>query len=496
MRILYIDIDSTRADHLGCYGYPRDTSPNIDKIAKEGTIFTECYVSDAPCLPSRASLFTGRFGIHTGIIGHGGTAADLSITGIERDFSDIKYDAFWISVLRRAGYYTVSISPFAERHSAYWFYAGWNEMYNTGRRGLETANIVYPYAERWLMKNGKKDNWFLHINTWDPHTPYRSPLDYENPFKEEALPDWINQEIIDQHRKSYGPHSARDLWGIGSLRETRFYTRNFPRVGMPEIKNLEDLKKWIDGYDIGIHYADNMVGKIIEILKKLDIYEDTLIIVSSDHGESQGELNVYGDHCTADHIVNRIPMIIKWPNKDWNKTYNSLVYQSDIAATIVEGGRGKVPKEWDAKSFFTQIENKEDFGRDYLVISQNAWSCQRTVRFNNWTFIRTYHTGLKDFPEYMLFDYQNDFHMTENLVQKKPEIVNEGLRLLDEWHKEMMKSSKSAVDPMWTVMKEGGPHHTRYDLKNYLKRLKKSGREQLIDVILGKDEPYLGDSKS
>ena len=57
MRIIYFDIDTLRPDHLGCYGYHRDTSPNIDKIAEEGSIFTNCYTSDAPCLPSRASLF-------------------------------------------------------------------------------------------------------------------------------------------------------------------------------------------------------------------------------------------------------------------------------------------------------------------------------------------------------------------------------------------------------------------------------------------------------
>ena len=83
-RIIYFDIDTLRPDHLGCYGYNRNTSPNIDKIASKGTIFTECYVSDAPCLPSRASLFTGKFGIHTGVVGHGGTTADLTITGKER----------------------------------------------------------------------------------------------------------------------------------------------------------------------------------------------------------------------------------------------------------------------------------------------------------------------------------------------------------------------------------------------------------------------------
>ena len=65
MRILYVDIDSLRADHLGCYGYHRATSPNIDQIAGRGLRFDNCYVSDAPCLPSRTAMFGGRFGTST-----------------------------------------------------------------------------------------------------------------------------------------------------------------------------------------------------------------------------------------------------------------------------------------------------------------------------------------------------------------------------------------------------------------------------------------------
>ena len=77
MRILYVDIDTLRPDHLGCYGYDRATSPNIDAVARDAVRFTDCYCSDAPCLPSRAALMTGRFGIHTGCVGHGGTNAEM-----------------------------------------------------------------------------------------------------------------------------------------------------------------------------------------------------------------------------------------------------------------------------------------------------------------------------------------------------------------------------------------------------------------------------------
>jgi len=429
MRIVYFDIDTLRPDHLGCYGYHRNTSPNIDKIAETGVKFTNCYASDAPCLPSRASLFSGRFGIHTGIVGHGGTAADMRLIGEDRGFIDKYLINGWIGRMRLAKYYTVSISPFAERHSAYWFCSGWNEMYNPGKRGNEIADDVLPYAIKWLNENGQRDNWFLHLNLWDPHTPYRTPLSFEPTFENDPPPLWITNSIIENHRKSYGPRSACDLGGFG----TAYYSRSYKRMHkLREIKNLEDYTNWINAYDVGIRYADEFVGRIIELLKHLNIYEDTLIIVSSDHGENQGELNIYGDHHTACHITNRVPMIMKWPGKEWKKSYDSFIYATDVAATIIEGVGQQVPEFWDGKSFFKEIESNNEFGRKYLILSQNAWSCQRAVRFNNWTLIKTYHTGLKNFPKIMLFDYENDFHMTKNLANEKPEIVSKGLSLLDD----------------------------------------------------------------
>ncbi len=485
MRIIYFDIDTLRPDHLGCYGYHRNTSPNIDKVAKEGSIFTNCYASDAPCLPSRASLFTGRFGIHTGIVGHGGTAADMRLTGKERGFDDNYLRNNWMGILRSAKYYTVSISPFAERHSAFWFCSGWNEMYNPGKRGHEIADDVFPYAKKWLEDNGSKDNWFLHLNIWDPHTPYRTPLSFEPSFDNDPPPSWLTQEIIEEHRNSYGPRSARDIGGFDKLKLTQFYKRI---QNIKEIENISDFTQWINAYDVGIRYADEFVGSIIEIIKDLEIYEDTLIIISSDHGESQGELNVYGDHATACHIVNRVPMIIKWPYKKWKKQYDSLLYTTDIAATIIEGVGKKVPNFWDGVSVYNEIENELEFGREFLVFSQNAWSCQRSVRFGNWTLIRTYHTGLRDYPEFMLFDFKNDFHMTRNLAEENSDIVGEGLQLLDKWHKQMMKASPSPNDPMWTVIEEGGPHHTKNMLNTYLRRLKRSGREEHIKTIQEREE--------
>ena len=81
MRVLFVDIDTLRPDHMGAYGYHRNTTPNMDRVAAEGMRFDRVYCSDAPCLPSRAALISGQCGIHHGAGGHGGTAAARRLYG-------------------------------------------------------------------------------------------------------------------------------------------------------------------------------------------------------------------------------------------------------------------------------------------------------------------------------------------------------------------------------------------------------------------------------
>lgn len=209
MKLLLIDIDTLRPDHLGCYGYPRNTSPNMDAIAADGACFTDYYCSDAPCLPSRAAMFTGKFGIHTGINGHGGTAADLRLEGAGRDFRDRCAVTNLPAILRNYGMYTASISTFPERHSAWWFNAGFQETHNLGTGGGEIAQEVTPVALRWLEDNRDREDWFLHVHYWDPHTQYRTPAEVGNPFEGQDSPalDWITPEIFEKHRKMAGFHS-------------------------------------------------------------------------------------------------------------------------------------------------------------------------------------------------------------------------------------------------------------------------------------------------
>ena len=482
MRILYIDIDTLRPDHLSCYGYLRQTSPHIDGIAAEGVRFTNYYATDTPCLPSRTALFTGRFGICTGAINHGGEYADLPLDGESRGFRQSFSGAALGSVLRDAGLHTVSISPFANRHTSYHTVYGFTETYDTGKGGLENGEEVFPPAHRWLMANGKSDDWFLHVNFWDPHTPYDHPEEYGNPFEDEPIEDWITQELIDGQRRSFGPHSATEVPGENDQLSPRW------RMGKGSIETVADAKEHLDGYDTGIHYADHFVGKLIQDLQDLGIYEETAIIVSSDHGENQGELNVWGDHQTADHICNRIPLVVRWPgvtDSQQGQAKDAFHYNLDLSATLAELVDGRRPGAWNGESLVESLSTDADAGREYLIISQGAWSCQRSTRWDHYLLIRTYHTGMKEFPEYMLFDIKQDPHETTNLAAGDPELVAHGLMLMDRWMGERMYEGLRG-DPFWGIIHEGGPLHAnekRPGWKAYCERLRRTGRAQHAEKL-------------
>jgi arylsulfatase A-like enzyme len=303
VRLLYIDIDSLRLDHLGCYGYLRNTSPNIDQLAHESVRFTNDYVSDVPCLPSRTALWSGR-----------------------------------------------------------------------------------------------QENWFLHVNLWDPHTPFRTPAAFGNPFAGEPLPDWFSEEMWQRAWNGFGPHSPQEpnwLWGKVNAR--------FPRQ-LDAIDSMEAVRQWVDGYDTGIRYADEWLGKIITKLKEMGIYDETIIVISADHGENIGELNVWGDHQTADHITCNVPLIIRYPGLSQTaRVDTALHYHFDWAATVIELLGGTVPGNWDGVSFAAALRQGKQAGRDFVVTSQGAWACQCGVRFahdgRDYLCLRTYTSSVSTPPD-------------------------------------------------------------------------------------------------
>lgn len=480
MRILFIDIDTLRPDHMGCYGYARNTTPNLDAIAREGVRFNRYYTSDAPCLPSRAALLTGMFGIRNGAVGHGGTAADLRLTGRERDFRDPILMGGFHNIFRKAGLYTASISTFAERHSSYWFNTGFHETYNQGGGGAESGEEVIPYALDWLKRNRDREDWFLHLHLWDPHTPYRTPDGYVNPFEGDELPTWITPDIFRHHQSLVAPHGVNEI-GMFTDAENPQYPKHPGKIA-----NYEELRRVWDGYDCGIHYADMLLGQVFDMLKEQGIYDDTAIILTSDHGENLGELGIYGEHGTADEITCRIPMLMKWPGGMQGHVDEAFHYSLDLLPTMADLFGVQNEPHWDGQSYKNTITSGAQQGRNSLVLSQMAHVCQRSARFGDWLYIRTVHDGFRLFDREMLFNVSDDPHEQFDVKDKHPDICALGAKIMLDWQEDCMLKGPQLVDPMWRVLAEGGPYHIRGELAEYLRHLENTGRADGAEKLRAK----------
>ncbi|HZQ87630.1 MAG TPA: sulfatase [Acidimicrobiales bacterium] len=482
MRILYLDIDTLRADHLGCAGYHRNTTPNIDALAAEGVRFSNVYASDVPCLPSRTALITGTFGIRNGVVNHGGTAADLRPFGRSRGFFSPYFTESWAGLFYYAGWHTASISSFPFRHSASWWNNGFMEAMNLIRGvGGERADEVLPGALDWLDRRGRANNWFLHVHLWDPHTPYNTPDEYGNPFASDPAPAWHTEAVRAANWELSGPHSAQEPWGF------RPDEWGDPPPRQPwDASSMDDVKRIFDGYDVGIRYADDAAGALVNKLADLGVLDDTAVLVSSDHGEAFGELGVYADHQAADEATCHIPAILRWPGIE-PRVHDGLQYHLDVGATVVDLAGIDVPERWDGRSVAPELRSGAPGGREHLVLSQGAWACQRGVRWGDHLYLRTWHDGYHGhWADEMLFDVVGDPHETRDLAQDAPDVARVGASILEAWTAEQLDRSPVPVDPMDTVRAEGGPFHTRHQLSPYLERLRQTGRSHWADVLLAR----------
>ncbi|GHH97905.1 sulfatase family protein [Neobacillus kokaensis] len=466
MRIVYFDIDSLRPDHLGCYGYRRNTSPNIDKIASEGIRFSNMYCASSPCVPARASFISGRFGINHGALTHWGPGCNFYYP--EGDFHS-KEMPFFTRYLREADHRTITFSSFGDRHHAWWFFAGWDEVHtHTLKGGNEDAHEVNKVVLPWIKEHGKDENYFLHIQYWDPHSAYTYPKEYAEQFSDDLIPEYPDEETIQKHRKDAHPRSAKFLhW-------TQDYN-TLPQDTMPyEIENRKDFKKLIDGYDGGISYMDKHLGQIVDAYRELGIEDEICFIITADHAESFGEQGSYLEHGMATKAVHHIPLIVRAPGMASGKVNQHFIYNVDIMATVADMLELPVPTGWDGTSFLPVLKDEEVEGRDYLVLEHGLYACQRAVMDRKWYFLYTYHPGFYDIEQVILYDLENDPHQTINVAQEYPEVVEKMYFRLSKWVEGNISKNGVGKDPMREILASGGPF--RYlEPQDWILRLENAG---------------------
>jgi arylsulfatase A-like enzyme len=352
--VVLVTMDTTRADHLSCYGYGKLTSPVLDKLVKEAVLFENAYATSPWTLPSHASIFTGKYPTSHGA--HRSARFDRSLSGGYWQILSDRHVTM-AEVLREQGYRTGAVVAgiFCSRMYGVsqgfdYYYDVWPQMSHEVRHFLvyqfarmvknriialdstiEARGWAAPPADkvndivfRWLARN-HHEPFFLFINYFDVHSPYTPPEPYDTLFGSNEL--------------------KTVYWGMPD----KLYE---PVYGMVRTLSQDEKEYFFSQYDGEIRYLDAQMGRLFNTLEKLGVYDDTIIIVTSDHGEG------FGEHYLLYHLVSavydeltRIPFIVKYPKRANRKGFVagrvSLVdimpmVLSELGFPMPEGVQGKV----------------------------------------------------------------------------------------------------------------------------------------------------------
>jgi arylsulfatase A-like enzyme len=311
--IILISIDTLRADHLGCYGYERKTSPHIDAFAESGLIFRNARSHSNWTAPSHMSMFTGLFPSVHGIWEYSdpGTLAPEIPTFPE--------------ILQANGYATGAYTGGGYVSARYGFDRGF-DIYRS--EGMFTRNFdrAMRFARKWISTQLKKQQpYFLFLHTYQVHEPYNPPDAYKG-FAAEYTPiDKLN---------------ADDRWSKATI-------ENWPRWIADAASDSKFLPTVIGLYDGEIRSVDDGLGRLFEFLKSKNAFENTLIVITSDHGEAFLEHAEFpfGHHSLFDEIL-RVPLIMHTPSSLGLAAATSLttnVGHVDLAPTMLAVAGIEVP---------------------------------------------------------------------------------------------------------------------------------------------------------
>ena len=279
--LVLISIDTLRADHVGAYGYPLATTPHIDGLARDGLRFSQSVAHAPTTLASHASLLTSLLPQHHGAsIPRESRLAENAVTLAE--------------VLAGQGYRTASFNGGIQLDAAYGLDRGFG-VYESARPHDALAPALtgpedrlrdgVERAIRWLEET--PEPFFLFLHSYEIHHPYTPDPEYLRLFDADYagdLPDHISVELLERINEESEPLSPEDLAHI------------------------------VHAYDAELRSADEAIGQLVAYLQERSLYDDTLIIVTSDHGEEFGEHGWVGWHAHSlyDELL-LVPLIVKFP---------------------------------------------------------------------------------------------------------------------------------------------------------------------------------------
>jgi len=427
MNIILIISDTLRRDHLGCYGNPWISTPNIDGLARKSMVFDRAYAASFPTVPHRRDVFTGRFSF---------TYSDWS--PLSRD------EVVLAQVLHQAGYATMLIADTPHiLKDGYHFdrgFDGWkwirgqeNDRYitdpielkfpcnpdklrspygtvvqylrNISRRRHEGDYFVaktMTRAAEWLERNRDHGKFFLCVDTFDPHEPWDPPSWYVELYES----GYQGEEVI------------------------------YPVYGPCDYLTAAELKHMRALYAGEVTLVDRWTGMLLRRVEELGLWKNTVIIFTTDHGFYHGEHGLVGKSIitsTAQGLaplyeeVARIPLMIRLPNEGVGRC-QALVQPPDLMPTILELAGAKVPETVQGGSLLPLLRGEEHCWRDFAVTSPSLIhgpvAGQRiTVSTDEWSLVYSgqVEDALRELPSDRKLKIVDGIERLQKIFGGKPE---------------------------------------------------------------------------
>jgi choline-sulfatase len=399
--IIYL-VDTLRRDHLGCYGYPKPVSPNIDALAREGVLFEHAICQSSWTKPAVASVFTGVWpGTHN-VVEENEALPDAALTLAE--------------ILWAAGFRTAAFVANGHVNRQFAFDQGFDDFVFFMPDGEPAvpphSDVVSRSLLQWLDAHHTEHPFFLYVHTVDPHDPYAPPPDFRSRFA--------------------GDVHDRDLGSRESMKRIRRQRRT-------DDKTLRDL---VALYDAEIAFNDHTFGQLIATLERMELYDDTLIVFMADHGEEFRDHNNWGHGQTLYGESLDLPLVVKFPSRDgWRgRRVTHLAQHIDVLPTILDYLGLPIPSVTEGQSLLPAIRQDgarldrrgfahlDRFGRRRACVVDGPWKLIRT--------------GASAQARFELYNRELDRHEETNEIKRRPVIAGYLTALLRE--KELRKGERFA----------------------------------------------------
>lgn len=446
--VLFIAVDDLRPA-IGSYGDEVAVTPNIDRLAVEGTLFTRAYVQQAVCSPSRASMLTGL------------RPDQIGVWDLETHFRENVPDVVTLpQYFKKHGYHAREVGkiyhdPAHSKDPKSWSgpsklhvtknapghkyvlpentegIDGWKASASEMADVADSAYIDGKVADVAIeMLNQLKDStFFLAVGFRRPHLPFSAPQKYWDLYDRNEISMPVNP-LPTEDAPEYAVHNSKELRG---------YT-DIPETGDLSGEKIRELRH---GYYASISYIDAMTGRLIEELERLNLRDDTIVVLWSDHGFHLGECGLWAK-TTNFELDTRIPLIISIPGqKTAGEQTEAIVESVDVYPTLADLSGLSIPENLAGKSLKPLIENPDSnwnkpaisqFPRPWFF-GDNPEVMGYTIRTDRYRYVQWNKFDSGEIVAQELYDHNNDPLETENIASDK-----NNREILEELEQKLLKN--------------------------------------------------------